>query len=204
MEVEQNILARSERVVITMSVKLSLNTIEYVEKYRKILKEMMDKMTAAKQTDSISGSFITQMLPHHQAAIEMSENLLQFTTNIPLQNIAVNIISSQTKSIEALTAALPKCCQTLNTPEELCRYREKNSMIVKTMFREMESACTDNNIDANFMREMIPHHRGAVRMSENALCAPLCPELIPVLKAIVSSQKKGIREMQQLLIKELC
>ena len=36
-------------------------------------------------------------------------------------------------------------------------------------------------------------------MSENALHYTLCPELEPILKAILSSQSRGIREMQRLL-----
>ena len=72
------------------------------------------------------------------------------------------------------------------------------------MFYEMRSARTDNNLNANFIREMIPHHRGAVRMSENALKHCLCPELVPILEAIIASQKKGIRQMQQLLRQMRC
>lgn len=54
------------------------------------------------------------------------------------------------------------------------------------------------------MREMIPHHRGAVRMSENALRFCLCPELVPLLNEIIVSQKKGIKEMECLLKKLDC
>ena len=47
--------------------------------------------------------------------------------------------------------------------------------------------------------QMIPHHEGAVRMPENALHYPICGELVPILQAIITSQKRGIREMEQLL-----
>ena len=184
--------------------QLSLNTTAYSKRYQAILKEMIANMTSAELTQSISGDFIMQMLPHHRGAIEMSENLLQYTTNIPLQNIALHIISEQTKSIENLTAAYP-CCQALiNQPREVAHYQKKNECCLKTLFHEMEGACTDNSIDANFMREMIPHHRGAVCMATNALNYPLCPELIPILDTIVSSQKRGIRQMQQLLSQITC
>lgn len=178
---------------------LSDNTLRYLEAYKCILNEMIHHMSAVRLTDSISGSFIVQMIPHHMAAIEMSENLLQYTTNIPLQNIAQNIISSQRMSIENMTAAFPICRFAYNTPRQLQAYQIINERIIKNMFYEMESACANNNIDANFMREMIPHHKGAVLMSENALRYNLCPELIPLLKAIISSQKKGIHEMRSLL-----
>lgn len=184
--------------------QLSNNTQTYLERYQEILCEMIKQMTSVVPTDSVSGSFIEQMIPHHRAAIEMSKNLLQYTTNVPLQNIALNIISSQEESIQQMLMSEPDCQTLPNTPVSLACYQRENSRILQTMFREMSSACADNNIDANFMREMIPHHRGAVQMSENALCNPLCPRLVPILSAIITSQKKGIREMQCLLRKIEC
>lgn len=178
---------------------LSNNTIRYLEAYNCILNEMIHNMSAVRLTDSISDSFIVQMIPHHMAAIEMSENLLQYTTNLPLQNIAQNIITSQRMSIENMTAVYPICRFACNSPRQLLTYEKVNERIIKNMFYEMECACANNSIDANFMREMIPHHMGAVLMSENALRYNLCPELIPLLKAIISSQKKGICEMRRLL-----
>ena len=160
---------------------------------------MIENMTDTQPTNSISGSFIDQMIPHHMAAIEMSENLLKYTTHIPLQNIAHNIITSQKQSIEDMLRVRP-CCQELNnTQTEVCCYQHKNVEVQQIMFREMKCACRDNNINGNFIREMIPHHKGAVRMAENALDYCLCPELIPILEAIISEQKRGIRELQMLL-----
>ena len=80
--------------------RLSNNTRDYAKRYECILDKMIDQMTCVKMTNSISAGFITQMITHHRAAIEMSKNLLCYTTNIPLQDIALNIISSQEKSIQ--------------------------------------------------------------------------------------------------------
>ena len=184
--------------------QFSSNTQTYLERYQEILDEMIEQMSSIVPADSISGSFIEQMIPHHRAAIEMSKNLLQYTTNIPLQNIALNIVSSQEESIQQMLMVEPDCLALPNTPAELNRYWRENCRILQIMFREMSAACANNNIDANFMREMIPHHQGAVRMSENALRNPICPRLVPILSAIISSQKKGIREMQCLLRKIEC
>ena len=41
-------------------------------------------------------------------------------------------------------------------------------------------------------------------MSENALRFSLCPELVPLLDAIIVSQKEGIRKMQCLMKKAGC
>ena len=65
--------------------------------------------------------------------------------------------------------------------------------ITQTMFSQMCNACSDNNINADFMREMIPHHQGAIKMSKNVLQYPICPELDSILQAIITSQEKGVR-----------
>ena len=184
--------------------RFSNNTRDYVEQYHCILDEMIRNMNCAELTDSLQGSFITQMIPHHLAAFQMSKNLLCYTTNIPLQDIALNIISSQEKSIQNMTEVFPRCESCINCKRDIECYEMKNERIISDMFYEMKSACTDNNINCNFMREMIPHHRGAVRMSENALRFSLCPELVPLLDAIIVSQKEGIRKMQCLMKKAGC
>ena len=71
----------------------------YLCRFEDILEEMIADMTEAKLTGSLSHNFIVQMIPHHRAAIEMSRNVLQYTTCIPVQNIAQTIIREQTRSI---------------------------------------------------------------------------------------------------------
>ena len=67
------------------------------------------------------------------------------------------------------------------------------------MFHSMETAPISNSINVNFMREMIPHHLGAVRMSRSALKYPLCQELVPMLEDIIRTQSAEIIEMERLL-----
>lgn len=179
--------------------ELSHVTICYLSRYEEILEEMIREMTGAELTDSISRNFIVQMIPHHRAAIEMSQNLLRYTTFVPLQNIALRIIGEQTKSIEQMTAALPKCTERSNANQEQRLYLRCFQQITETMFSEMGNACGANNINADFMREMIPHHQGAIRMSENTLRFKICPELHPILQSIIVSQRAGVQEMQRLL-----
>ncbi|MDE5679068.1 MAG: DUF305 domain-containing protein, partial [Lachnospiraceae bacterium] len=88
------------------SCRLSNVTKNYLSRFHCILDEMIQGMTTAKLTDSISHNFIVQMIPHHRAAIEMSDNILRYTTNIPLQDIAASIVSEQTKSIANMEEVL--------------------------------------------------------------------------------------------------
>lgn len=184
---------------MTDTCPLSNNTTVYIENFQNTLKEMMEQMRSAVVADSISAGFINQMIPHHRAAIVMSENLLRYTTNIPLQTIALDMISAQKKSIDNLTGMYMKCQSCQNYPREVYYYKRSLDPIISSMFCEMQSACAANNIDANFIREMIPHHKGAVLMSEHALRFRLCPDLIPMLDLVIISQKEEIRQLQLLL-----
>ena len=88
-----------------------------------------------------------------------------------------------------------------NCPQELQEYQRCFRSVTGIMFAQMKEARTTGCVAADFMREMIPHHRGAVRMSENALQFSLCPELVPVLDNIIATQTRGIQEMEKLLRK---
>lgn len=171
----------------------------YISEYYCILEKMIGGMTEAELCGSISENFISQMIPHHKAAVEMSENILKYTTLVPLQCIAENIVRTQIRGIERMEEMRCKCKELCSSKCDLCLYQRSMDAIFREMFRGMKAARSDNNINCNFMREMIPHHLGAVRMAENALQYDLCPQLIPLLNGIISEQKKGISEMRSLM-----
>lgn len=179
--------------------QFSIVTKEYLKTFHCILDRMICGMTEARLSNSISYDFMVQMIPHHRAAIEMSQNLLKYTTDIPLQNIALGIIKEQTQSIADMEEILCSCKRLTNCNSDLCQYQQKMDRIMDTMFSEMENARTTNNINDNFMHEMIPHHEAAIKMSETTLQYNICPDLEPILTAIITSQKKGVLEMQALL-----
>lgn len=200
--------------------ELTSSSKQYLNRFDQILQDMIQEMTTPRPAGSISGLFIRQMIPHHEAAIRMSENLLRFTLpqtqmpspceqgcknisedniGMPLDKIAENIIEEQTKSIENMKHSFYCCSQYENSRREMQIYQNTFHSITNTMFHQMRNAPRTNEIPYNFIREMIPHHEGAIRMSENTLRFSICPELVPILNAIITSQKKGILQMQQLL-----
>ncbi len=179
--------------------ELSIVSKNYLDTFYCILDEMIKGMTDVELTDSISYNFMIQMIPHHRGAIEMSQNILKYTTDIQLQNIALGIIESQTKSIENMQAIECKCMELGNSDNELCKFQNEMECIMQVMFAGMNDARSTNSINCNFLWEMIPHHMGAVRMSETTLKYNICDGLVPILNAIIESQKKGIMQMQRLL-----
>jgi len=60
---------------------------------------MKDSVPSYKNIDK---DFATQMIPHHQSAVEMAKLYLQYGTNSDLKKLSQNIINSQSKEIEWL------------------------------------------------------------------------------------------------------
>ena len=117
-------------------------TQKYLDSYAGILDTMTGTMNCAKENDSISYNFIVKMIPHHQAAIRISEELLRYTTCIALQNIATEIVVTQTKETEEMRKMLCGCAGYRNDGQSLCGYRRQYGIIVTNMFSRMRSADT--------------------------------------------------------------
>lgn len=83
---------------------------EYIDSFHCILDQMIQAMTSAELTDSISHNFIVQMIPHHMAAIE------------------------NMREIE------PICAHLRNSQRDLNRYKCRIDRILNTMFCGMKSA----------------------------------------------------------------
>lgn len=174
-------------------------TQNYLECYENILTTMISSMNCARGSDSVSYDFIVKMIPHHQGAIRLSEELLRYTTCVPLQNIAEGIVKGQTKGIEEMRKILCSCGKYRNDAQSLCSYRRQYGVVTQNMFNRMKSACPDNDINISYMRQMIPHHEGGIAMSKNALRFNICPQLKPMLHEMIESQVKGVEEMKKLL-----
>lgn len=68
------------------------------------------------------------------------------------------------------------------------------------MMKGMEVPLT-GNADADFVRNMIPHHQGAIDMAEVELKHGKDPALKKMARKIIADQKKEIAEMQAWLKK---
>ncbi len=129
----------------------------------------------------------------------MSCNLLEYPADPALCAIASRIIVEQTRSVANMQRIECACARLVNPYEDVCTYQRQMDAIMQTMFTDMGAACADNRINCNFMREMIPHHQGAIAMANTTLQYVICPPLTPILRAIVTSQEQGVRQMRQLL-----
>ena len=139
---------------------LSDESKHYLCCYYQILDEMIQGITTAKLTQSISRNFIVQMIPHHRAAVRMCRNILEASDNTPVRRLAQRIITQQTQGIEAMEGLVDSCGQLINPQMDLRLYHRRMDLIFREMFTRMGGAPEGNRLNAIFLQQMIPHHRG--------------------------------------------
>ncbi len=171
---------------------------KYLYRFDDILKQMAEKMLSPEIKNSITINFIECMISHHEAAIYMSENLLEYTTYQPLQEMAKNIIKMQTQGIEEMREIAKNSYGFQNMPQEVKGYMDKYFEIAENMIEKMKNAPKSIYINLNFTNEMIPHHEGAIAMCENLLNYRIDPRLKLVANSIIQEQSKDVQELKKI------
>ncbi|WP_191963818.1 MULTISPECIES: DUF305 domain-containing protein [unclassified Psychrobacillus] len=172
----------------------------YYDNYQSILQIMEKGMEESIKTGDPSLDFLYEMIPHHQAAVSMSENVLKYSDNEQVNKIAATIIREQLEGIKKMEALKDKIkvSPEVNVQAEASYLKAYNN-IYKTMIASMEDARPTGNIDKDFLEEMIPHHVGAIKMAGNILKYTQNSELKTIVENIITTQQKQATEMQKLL-----
>ncbi len=171
---------------------------KYLFRFQQILCQMANKMLSQRISESITVDFVECMIPHHQAAIYMCQNLLEYTNYEPLQKMAKRIIQEQTVGIEQMKEIAKTTSGFKNSKKEVNCYWEKYFAITKNMIHKMNHSPRSRNINLNFTNEMIPHHEGAIAMCENLLLYCIDPRLKDVAENIIKEQSQGVMELKEI------
>ncbi len=175
-----------------------INVKKYLIRFDQILRQMASKMISAEIINNITIDFIQCMIPHHQAAIYMCDNLLKYTDYKPLEKIAQNIIKMQTKGIEQMREIAKTTSGFGSSPTKVDKYIKRYRQIVQNMIWQMKNSPRCLNINLNFTNEMIPHHEGAVSMCENLLQYNIDPRLKKVAENIIKEQSEGVVQLKEI------
>ncbi len=172
----------------------------YNEEYNRIFNNMKKAMNAAANTGNVNLDFVLEMIPHHEGGINMAKAIVKYGSNPEVKKIAENIITSQSAQIpimQELKTKFEKEKPSSKTDSE--KYIKEYDKVKTSMFREMQDVKITDNVDVNFLQEMIYHHEGAIGMAKNILKYTKDPELKKLAENIISTQSKGVEEMRSLL-----
>jgi uncharacterized protein (DUF305 family) len=144
---------------------------------------------AATATDR---AFAVAMVPHHESAVDMARIALQRTRRPEIRQLARAIVSSQSAEIRQLEAADRRLQRQGVQEGDLAMADHEMGMGMKPA--TLEDA---RPFDREFIDEMIPHHRGAIRMARVELEQGRDPTLRRLAEAILDAQSKEIDRMNE-------
>lgn len=148
---------------------LSHVTERYLNCFDGILRELIRTLGSLPPGKNLGRMFMNQLLPLHCTAGEMCKNLLLYTTCLPLQELGEECMAYGEKSMETLTALLQKGNSPLSPETQLVRYLRRSRQVLDTMVYRMGSARTNNDLNANFMKQMLPLQQAIGDLCRTAL-----------------------------------
>lgn len=143
-------------------------------------------------------AFLTGMAHHHGTAIEMGQIAKERGKSRFVPDLATTIVAVQKHEIGEMRSiherlfdqALkpdPKAHDGLGLSAEEAGMNHSPAMIAALR--------TANPFDRAFVDDMVPHHRGAVRMAEVVMRDGRDPGVRRLARKIITDQKREVREM---------
>ncbi|WP_148551141.1 DUF305 domain-containing protein [Paraclostridium bifermentans] len=175
------------------------NIKKYLNEQKSEMSIMMEDMKNIKHTGDPAIDFLYGMIPHHKAAIEMSESLLKYGgENAEIKKIAENIITNQSKEIEQMEDMIKRMELNPNVDEkkEQDYLKEYKNLLNKHNNNDMSNV---DSVDKAFAMEMIKHHEMAVSMSEIVLKYTDNKDVVALAQNIIESQKAEIKQMREII-----
>jgi len=142
---------------------------------------------------NVDGAFLTQMVPHHEGAIEMAEIAKERAQHPEIVQLANEIVRTQTSEIQRLNEIHESVFNTSVSGSDQGDLGMDQSMMGMDM--DMDALETARPFDREFIDQMIPHHQGAIRMARVQLRYGEDQETKDLATQIVDAQAREIEQM---------
>ena len=159
-----------------------------ISEMKQVMDGMMTKMHGQKPTGNNDIDYANMMLQHHQGAVDMAKLQISKGSDTSLKSFSAKVIEDQQKEI-ALMAEFISRSKAIASPN--------SSAFIKALEASMDAMMSTaveiyNDIDKDFVAQMIPHHQSAVDMANAYLKYGKDPGLIKMSTGIVTSQTREI------------
>ncbi|NUR94393.1 MAG: DUF305 domain-containing protein [Kribbellaceae bacterium] len=141
--------------------------------------------------------FASQMIPHHQQAVEMADSALRKATTADVKKLATAIKAAQDPEIKLMSGWLTAWGKPVPTPGEHAGHTMTGMMSPQEM--EDLSKASGSMYDRMWVTMMIKHHQGAVTMAKTEQATGKDSAAIALAKKIQAAQTTEINTMQRLL-----
>ncbi len=152
----------------------------------------------AKHGKAVEKAFLTGMVHHHESAVEMAEIAQAKGKDRFVEELADAIVATQKAEISRMEAIHERLFGAKLKPDARAHDGLGLSAEEAGMTHDAKAIAalrTAKPFDRAFVDDMVPHHRGAIRMSNVALKSSSDRELRALARTIVTTQKQEIERM---------
>lgn len=136
--------------------------------------------------------FIDTMTKHHQTAVMMSETAVQKAFDAKVKEFARKVVADQKKENEQLAAWRQ---QWYANAADAHNMQLPGASAMNMDMSHMQTS-SGHAFDMMFVDMMIPHHKGAIEMSRDALQKAQRQELKDFAQETIDKQEKEITELE--------
>ncbi len=139
--------------------------------------------------------FIDTMIAHHQGAIDMAKMLPGKAEHAEIKKLGVMVIAAQEREIAGMKAWRDKWFAG-KPPAINMELAGMNASMAGMDMKKLGSLSL-NAFDLEFIKQMIPHHEGAIAMAQEALKRSQKDEVKQLADSIIKEQQGEIDEMKR-------
>lgn len=147
--------------------------------------------TLTRRGNGIDLYYVEQMIPHHVMAVEMAQHALVHGESEYIRTLAADIIRSQNVEIAAMRKIAAQLRAAGIRPVSMGLTTEQMGMN-----HDMSHIVGAHPFDVVFVDMMIPHHQGAITMSEVLFARGTGTRTRALAEQIVAAQAREIQEMR--------
>jgi uncharacterized protein (DUF305 family) len=145
-------------------------------------------------------AFATNMIPHHQQAIDLATLASERSTNEEVRTLASQIAAAQQPEINALRVFL---VQWNENPEDGTGHggeghNEMHGMIDDATMTKLRSL-SGAEFDTLWLQSMIGHHEGAIEMAKAEIADGTNVDIKRMAQTIIDTQQAEVDQMNQML-----
>lgn len=139
-------------------------------------------------------AFMSQMIAHHEGAVEMAKSVLENGKKDFVKKAAQQVIADQTKEVKQLTGWLKSWYRAAPDAKQMALVREDMQPMMTAAMGDMPGMNMSPDPDKSFLESMVPHHQGAIDMSKLALKKASRAELKTFARGVITAQTKEIAQ----------
>ncbi len=141
--------------------------------------------------------FLSNMIGHHQGAVDMANIALTTAKHQELKTLAQDIVTAQTSEISNMTDwqktwGYPASSGSAMIDHSAMGMEDSNAGMLSALKNK-----TGDDFDKAFLEQMIMHHQAAINMTSSGTANAQHQEVKSLTVAIVTAQSKEILQMRQ-------